>query len=851
MEAKNIHNMADIKGLTSLEAKKRLEKYGLNEIPEKDETMFHRIFKRFWGPIPWMIEVAAVLSAAVKKWEDLTIIVIMLLTNAVLDFYQESKALNAIKALKKSLAQKSLVLRDGKWIGVEAKEIVPGDIIKLKIGDIVPADAKLLEGDYILADMSALTGESLPVTKKVGDEIYGNAIIKKGDMLAEVTKTGLDTYFGQTVKLVARAEKEQKSHFQKMVISVGNFLILITLALIAVIIFVGLFRHENIFDLLEFSLVLTVAAIPVALPAVLTVTMAVGAVNLAKKHAIVSRLQAIEELAGMDILCSDKTGTLTKNEMTISDPYTLADYTADDVLLYGALASKEENDDPIEKPIFAYVKEKKLDKKLSDYHLKKFAPFDPVSKRTEAEFDSVTVTKGAPQVIIEISKKDFDEQKLNSVVHQYAQKGFRTLGVAIKKKGENDYTLAGLIPLYDPPREDSINTIADLKAHGVEVKMVTGDNLAVAQYIAGVLDIGTDIENINQLKGHDTKEYDLLAKIISQTIFNKVYNNKEKADEYSDEVVKEVQKELENVPLPKGHIKQHESQVVEIIENANGFAQVFPKDKYFIVDKLQKAKHIVGMTGDGVNDAPALKKADCGIAVSGATDAARASADIVLIMPGLQVINDAVKQARITFERMKGYTIYRITETIRVILFMTASIVIFQFYPVTALMIIILALLNDIPILSIAYDNTRINMKPVSWDMSEVLILSSWLGFAGVISSFLAFFLLKDYFKLPDELIQSIIFMKLIVAGHGTVYNTRTTNWFWKKPFPAKILFNASLLSALIGTIIAVYGFGLLTPTGWRWAGLTWVYALIWFVFNDIVKMSVIKFFKRRGKLNI
>ncbi len=847
----NAEAPSSVKGLSSAEAKKRLEKYGLNEIPDKEETLFHRIFRRFWGPIPWMIEVAAILSAAVKKWEDFAIIVIMLLVNAVLDFYQESKALNAIKALKQSLAQKSLVLRDGKWVELDAKEIVPGDIVKLKIGDIVPADAELLQGEYLLADMSALTGESLPVTKNVGDEIYGNAIIKKGEMIARVTKTGLDTYFGKTVKLVAKAEKEQRSHFQKMVVTVGNFLILITVVLVAVIIFVGLFRHENIFDLLEFALVLTVAAIPVALPAVLTVTMAVGAVNLAKKQAIVSRLQAIEELAGMDILCSDKTGTLTKNEMTISDPWFVDDYGADDVLFYGALASKEENNDPIEKPIFNYLKEKNLSSKLADYQLKKFIPFDPVSKRTEAEYDALTVTKGAPQVITGLSKKNFDEEKLNEAVNQYAQKGFRTLGVAIKKKGEKEFQLVGLIPLFDPPRDDSKETISDLKEHGVDVKMVTGDNLAVAQYISGVLNIGTEIENINQLKGHDTKEYDLLAKVISETIFNKVYNDKAKADEYSNEVVKEVQKELENIPLPKGHIKQHESEIVEIIEGANGFAQVFPEDKYFIVDKLQKAKHIVGMTGDGVNDAPALKKADCGIAVSGATDAARASADIVLMSPGLKVINEAVKQARITFERMKGYTIYRIAETIRVILFMTASIVIFQFYPVTALMIIILALLNDIPILTIAYDNTKINKKPVSWDMSEILILSSWLGFAGVISSFLAFFLLRDYFKLSAEMIQSVIFMKLIVAGHGTIYNTRTTNWFWKKPFPAKILFNASFLSAVIGSLIAIYGFGLITPTGWKWAGLAWAYALTWFVFNDVVKMLVLRFYKRRGKMNI
>ncbi len=840
----------NIKGLTSAEAKKRLEKYGLNEIPDKEETLFHRIFRRFWGPIPWMIEVAAVLSALVKKWEDFAIIMVMLLVNAILDLYQESKALNAIKALKKTLARTSLVLRDGKWQEIDAKELVSGDIIKIKIGDIVPADAKLLSGDFILADMSALTGESLPVTKEAGDEIYGNAIIKKGEMIAEVTKTGLDTYFGKTVKLVAKAQKEQKSHFQNMVIKVGNFLILLTVALIAVIIIAGLYRHENIFDLLEFSLVLTVAAIPVALPTVLTVTMAAGAVNLARKKAIVSRLAAIEELAGMDVLCSDKTGTLTKNEMTISKPYPVGKFSEDDVLLYGGLASKEENNDPIEKPIFEYLKEHNKYDQLGKYKLKKFTPFDPVSKRTEAEFDDFIVTKGAPQVILQYSKPDFDKEDANKKVDEFAQKGFRTLGVAYKKKGDDEFEFIGLIPLFDPPRDDSKETISDLKKHGVNVKMVTGDNLAVAEYIADALDIGNDIENIRHLKGQDTKEYDMLAKVISEAIFEKVYSDEDKAKQYSHDVVKRVREYFDDLPLPKGHIKQHESEIIEIIESVNGFAQVFPEDKYFIVDKLQKAKHIVGMTGDGVNDAPALKKADCGIAVSGATDAARAAGDIILMAPGLNVINSAIKQARITFERMKSYTTYRIAETIRVILFMTLSIVVFNFYPVTALMIILLALLNDIPILTIAYDNTRVREYPVSWDMKEVLVLSSWLGIAGVISSFTLFFLAYHVWNMSTEMVQSLIFVKLIVAGHGTIYNTRINDWFFKKPGPSKQLWMSSLASAIIGTLIGVYGF-LITPIGWKWGLFVWGYAFIWFLFNDVVKRLVIRFYKKRGELNI
>lgn len=844
--------VSDIKGLSSAQAEKRIEKYGPNEIPEKEESLFHRIFRRFWGPIPWMIEVAAILSALVKKWEDFIIIMVMLLVNAILDFYQESKALNAINALKKSLASKALVMRDGKWQEVDAKEIVPDDIIKLKIGDIIPADAKMIEGDFILADQSALTGESLPVTKKVGDEVYGNAIIKKGEMMAKVTKTGLDTYFGKTVKLVAKAQKEQKSHFQAMVIKVGNFLILLTILMIAIILGFGIFRHEDILNLLEFSLVLTVAAIPVALPTVLTVTMAVGAINLARKKAIVSRLAAIEELAGMDILCSDKTGTLTKNEMTISTPYSVDDFKEEDVLFYGGLASKEENQDPIEKPIFQYLKEHKLYDKLAGYKLKKFIPFDPVNKKTVSQFDNLIVTKGAPQVIIAECKHDFDKKVAEEKVREYAAKGFRTLGVAFKNDENDRFRFVGLIPLYDPPRDDSKETIEDLKDHGVNTKMVTGDNIEVSKYIAGILAVGTDIKNIKNLKGQDNAEYKLLTEIITKSLYKKLVPevSEKEVKTFANNVAYKVQEAFKEMSFPKGHVRKHESEIIELIEQANGFAQVLPEDKYYIVDKLQKGKHIVGMTGDGVNDAPALKKADCGIAVSGATDAARAAGDIILMAPGLKVINDAVKMARITFERMKGYTVYRIAETVRVILFMTLAIVVFNFYPVTALMIILLALLNDIPILTIAYDNTKVRKFPVKWDMKEVMVLSGWLGIAGVLSSFGLFFLAMDYWHMSTEMVQSLIFVKLIVAGHGTIYNTRIDSWFFKTPGPNNKLWMASLASAILGTLIGVYGF-LITPIGWKWGAIVWAYALGWFLFNDVVKMVVLKYYRKRGELDI
>ena len=838
------------RGLSEEEAEKRLKKYGLNEIPEKEEALWHRIFRRFWGPIPWMIEIAAILSASVRKWEDFIIIVILLFINAGVDFWQEHKALSALKVLKEKLAKKTIVLRDGTWKEIDARYIVPGDIIKLKIGDIIPADVRLVKGDFILVDQSALTGESLPVTKKSGDMAYANSIVKQSEMTAVAVTTGLNTYFGKTVRLVAKAEREQRSHFQEMVIKVGNFLIILTLAIVILMILFELNRGADWKELLRFSLVLTVAAIPVALPAVLTVTMAVGALHLAKRQVIVSRLAAIEELAGVDVLCSDKTGTLTKNQMTVSVPFSVNGYKTEDLMFYAALASKEENYDPIEIPIFDWLKKHNHYEKIQQCRQEKFIPFNPVIKRTEAlvECDDkkIIVTKGAPQVIIELSdEKESDKNVAYQKVEEFAEKGFRTLGVAYKNPGEEKFHFVGLIPLFDPPRDDSKQAIQEAEKYGVDVKMVTGDNIAVARYIAKILGIGDKIYSARDLKGETYEEYIVLAKVITKALLEVEEGlSEEEADRRAMKIAKLVEKELEGAELPSGTVKRHESEIIKIIEQANGFAEVFPEDKYFIVDKLQKSDHIVGMTGDGVNDAPALRKADSGIAVSNATDAARAAAALVLLAPGLTVIVKAMKIAREIFGRMEAYTIYRIAETIRVVFFMALSIMIFQFYPVTALMIIILALLNDIPILSIAYDNAKISLKPVRWDIYEINIMAFWLGIAGVISSFIIFVLLVEYWKLPKDLIQSVIFTKLVVAGHGTIYNTRVKDWFWKKPWPSPILFIATFGTRILGTIIAVYGgWGLFTPVGWQWAFFIWGYAMVWFLFNDAVKMAILKMY--------
>ena len=788
-----------------------------------------------------MIEVAAILSAVVRKWEDFVIITIMLLVNAFLDFYQEGRALSALKALKRKLALDAIVLRDGDFKTIAAKELVPGDVIKLKIGDIIPADVMLMDGDYVLIDQAALTGESLPVNKKSGEIAYAQTIVRQGDITAVVVNTGMNTNFTKVVSLVAKAQLEERSHFQKMVIQVGDYLILLTMVMVAILMLVGIYRQENFLELARYALVLTVAAIPVAMPAVLSVVMAVGALALAKKGAIVSRLVAIEELAGVDVLCSDKTGTLTENKLDVSEPIIFDGFTAENLFLYGVLASKLENQDPIDLAIFNYMTKNHPDIQWKAYQQLHFSPFDPVSKRTEAEVqkdgEQFTVIKGAVQVVVGLAAlPDAMVEKIDKTVDLLAGKGYRTIAVA--RKDGDQVQLIGLIPMLDPPRPDSKKVVADLQSHGVTVKMVTGDNITIAREIGRMLGLTRTAKRISELHSSQDEGLILLASIMAKTIYENLQQDasEDAAQQFADKVVKQVEDSFDTSKLSKSLISAHESDIVAAIEETEIFAEVVPEDKYLIVKSLQQANHIVAMTGDGVNDAPALKKADCGVAVSNATDAARSAADIILTSPGLEVINEAVKQARTTFERMRSYATFRIAETLRVIFFMTLTIVVFNFYPLTALMIIILALLNDIPIMSIAYDNTTVKKDPVRWNMKEMIIIATALGVAGVISSFLLFFILEQL-NFSVAMIQSLIFAKLVIAGHGTIYNTRIDDWFWKKPHPSWALFGATFSTRVLGTIIAVYGFGLMTAIGWQYAAYMWAYALVWFVFNDVVKM--------------
>jgi H+-transporting ATPase len=777
-------------GLSQAEAQKRLAQYGPNEIEEKKTNPFLKFLTYFWGPIPWMIEAAVILSAVARHWPDFFIILLLLVSNAVVGFWEEHQAGNAIAALKANLAIKARVKRDGKWTTPAARDLVPGDVLRVRLGDIVPADARLLAGDPVEVDQSALTGESLPATRKPGEAVFSGSIIRQGEIDAMVYATGANTYFGKTAQLVQ--EEQTASHFQRAVLKIGDYLIILAVALVAVIITVALFRGDPILTTLQFALVLTVAAIPVAMPTVLSVTMAVGARLLAKKEAIVTRLAAIEELAGVDVLCADKTGTLTQNKLTLGDPFSVNGIPADQVILWAALASREEDKDTIDMAVIGGLKN---DQALKGYQVVHFRPFDPVHKRTEAivkgtDGKEFKVAKGAPQVILELSA-NAGQVKLavEKAVNEFAARGFRSLGVA-RADQDGKWQFVGVLPLFDPPREEAKATIASARQMGVNVKMVTGDQLAIARETAEKLGLGTNILDASGF----------------------------------------------------GDTKVHETtQLAESIEKADGFAQVFPEHKFHIVDVLQKRGYIVGMTGDGVNDAPALKKADCGIAVSGATDAARAAASIVLMTSGLSVIIDAMKESRKIFQRMNSYAIYRIAETLRVLFFMTLAILVFNFYPVTAVMIVMLALLNDGAILSIAYDSVHYNDKPEAWQMRMVLGIATVLGAIGVVAAFGLFYLGERVFHLDRAHIQTLMYLKLSVAGHLTIFLARTRGPFWSIR-PARVLWVAVLGTQMLATLIAVYGV-FMTPLGWGWALFVWGYALAWFLVNDRVKLLAYRIF--------
>ncbi len=797
-------------GLSSTEATERIGKYGRNELTDKEVSDLEKFLAFFWGPIAWMIEAAALMSLLMGHWADLTIILVLLFYNAISGFWQERKASDALAALKAGLAPKATVLRDGKFSSADAAEVVPGDVVRIKLGEVVPADVRFIDGDYISIDQAALTGESLPVSKKIGDEGYSGSIAKKGEMSAVVIGTGNNTFFGRTASLVASAGSGS-SHSQQATTQIGDFLI--TISVILCVILVGFELYQDIVvkhpwqwaelaDIARMVLVLLIASIPVAMPTVITVTNSMGAQALAKKKAIVSRLEAIEELAGVDILCSDKTGTLTKNILTLGDPILFSATTAEQLILAGTLASEKGSEDAIDKAVSEGLKDPTM---LDSYQVTKFVPFDPVGKRTEgdvtdAQGKAFKYTKGAPQVIIELCKLDTDTAaRAVKTVADLAATGERALGVAESSDDGKSWSFLGIMPMMDPPRDDSKETIEKAKEHGLRVKMVTGDDVAIGNQISGQLGMGSHL-------------------IAAADMFTK-------------------DMDMDHLP----------AKIEECVDKADGFGRVFPEHKYGIVKALQERGHIVAMTGDGVNDAPALKQADCGIAVSGATDAARAAAALILTSPGLSTIIDAIDESRKIFERIINYILFRVAMTLDIMFVVVLATVFYGFSPLTPVMIILLALLDDIPIMTIAYDNTLLPKQPVRWHMRRLLLVSSLMGMAAVAQSFGLLLIgmewlsntdWQSWIKLTQDQIQTAVFLQIVAGGHLLLFVMRARGSMFCRPWPAM-----PMALAIIGTqvfAVLMCGFGwIVTALPWTIIGLIWIYMLVWMLLLDGIKLAL------------
>ncbi|XP_038884616.1 plasma membrane ATPase 4-like [Benincasa hispida] len=810
-------------GLTSEEGAHRLQVFGPNKLEEKKESKILKFLGFMWNPLSWVMEAAALMAIVLANgggrppdWQDFVGIIALLFINSTISFIEENNAGNAAAALMAGLAPKTKVLRDGRWSEQDAAILVPGDIISIKLGDIIPADARLLEGDPLKIDQSALTGESLPVTKNPSDEVFSGSTCKQGEIEAVVIATGVHTFFGKAAHLVDSTN--QVGHFQKVLTAIGNFCICsIAVGILIELIVMYPIQRRKYRDGIDNLLVLLIGGIPIAMPTVLSVTMAIGSHRLSQQGAITKRMTAIEEMAGMDVLCSDKTGTLTLNKLTVDRSLIevfVKGVEKEYVILLAARASRTENQDAIDAAIVGMLADPKEARAgIREVH---FLPFNPVDKRTALTYIDSNgiwhrVSKGAPEQILNLCNSREDvRRKVHAVIDKFAERGLRSLGVARQEVPEKTkdspggpWQLVGLLPLFDPPRHDSAETIRRALNLGVNVKMITGDQLAIAKETGRRLGMGTNMYPSSSLLGQDKDE------------------------------------SIASLPVD------------ELIEKADGFAGVFPEHKYEIVKRLQERKHICGMTGDGVNDAPALKKADIGIAVADATDAARSASDIVLTEPGLSVIISAVLTSRAIFQRMKNYTIYAVSITIRIVFgFMFIALIWkFDFAP---FMVLIIAILNDGTIMTISKDRVKPSPQPDSWKLKEIFGTGIVLGGYLALMTVLFFWAVKDtnFFSekfnvkplkdSPQELMAAL-YLQVSIISQALIFVTRSRSWSYLER-PGFLLVSAFVIAQLVATVIAVYanwGFARIKGMGWGWAGVIWLYSLVTYIPLDILKFGI------------
>jgi len=821
-------------GLSTEEAEGLLATFGRNEIPPTITPWWVTLVHQFTGPLPFMIELAAVVAAAIQDWADLGIILAILLVNGSLGFFEERKAAEAVASLADNVTHEVNVKRDGVFANIDAALLVPGDLVFLKAGQIVPADCRYLEGDPCFVDQAALTGESLPVKvprdasddgSDDGDMLLSGSVIKQGECNAVVELTGFKTMIGEAAAALNDGDSASKGLFYSRIERVVFILVAMTLIDVIVILILQLGRRgESAGDSLSTVLSIVIAAVPVALPLVVQVTLSVGAKLLASEHgAIVTHLPALDEIAAMRILCSDKTGTLTTAKMSVyvDKIWTAPGVTKAEVMRYAALASNRANtDDAIDSAIFRVfdteddLKDERL--AMDNYTVQKTVGFNPIVKRTVAYLtektsgDTIKIGKGLVSKVLktgadggdEWTCKDFDVVQIEvaKLDQAFSKAGYKTIGVAVAVNG-GEMRFVGLIPMLDPPRADTADTISKIRRGGIEVKMCTGDHLNIAKELSKQIFLGTNI-------------------------------------------------------YPNTDLWPVSAARDELILHADGFAQVLPKDKHEVVSVLQSQGYVVGMTGDGVNDAPALSRAQIGIAVAGATDAAQSAADIILTEPGLSPIYVAIVEARRIFGRMKSYILYRLAASVQIVVLLSVLIFVDN-QPINALYVILLALANDLSTLFIAYDNSDPSPIPVDPVVGNILLMSVALGMVEFLSSVVFYYwnLSPDFGFLDAEFydgedgdddvapgtsyLQSAMIVQIWIGIELLIFSTRTRSFFFRSA-PAPALGISVVLAEVFITLCA--GLGAIFPQLlWKDIGLIWAYNLVWFFAIDIFKVLLMQ----------